>query len=100
MERQLGRKKAIVAVGRKLLVAVWRALPERTADRFAEPQQVASSLSAMAYRVGVRGLPAGQTPLIFTSAQPDRLGLGSEVSQIPWGSKRFRLPASALRVAA
>src|SRR3990172_612933 len=25
MERQLGRKKAIVAVGRKLLVAVWRA---------------------------------------------------------------------------
>jgi hypothetical protein len=28
--------------------------------------------------------------------QLDRLGLGAEVTQIPWGSKRFRLPRSSL----
>lgn len=94
MEKHLGSKKAMVAVARKLLVAVWHVLAKGIADRFAEPQKVACSLFAMAYRVGVASLPAGQSPLAFTRAQLDRLGLGAEVTHIPWGSKRFRLPAS------
>jgi transposase len=39
----LGRSKAIVAIARKLLVAVWHVLSEEVADRFADPRDVASS---------------------------------------------------------
>jgi len=40
-------------------------------------------------------LPSGQTHLVFTRAQLDRLGIGANVTHVPCGSKRFRLPTSA-----
>jgi hypothetical protein len=36
--------KAIVAIARKLLVAVWHVLTERAADKHADPQRVATKL--------------------------------------------------------
>jgi hypothetical protein len=54
--------------------------------------QVACAFFAYAYRVGVKNLPNGQSALEFTRAQLDRLGIGAEVTEIPWGSKRFKLP--------
>ncbi len=59
-------------------------------------QQVACSFFAYAYRVGVARLPDGQSAKGYTRAQLDRLGLGAELTEIPWGTKRVRLPASRL----
>jgi transposase len=96
LEPRLGRPKAIVAIARKLLVAVWHVLTEQVADRFAEPRQVACSMFAHAYRVGVKNLPDGRSALQFTRDQLDRLKLGHDLTHLPWGSKRFKLPPSQL----
>jgi hypothetical protein len=93
LEPRLGRHKAIVAIARKLLVVVWHVLTKQEADKFAQVVQVACSLFAAAYKIGVKHLPAGQSALQFTRAQLDRLQLGAELKQIPWGSKAFKLPA-------
>jgi transposase len=96
LEPRLGRPKAIVAIARKLLVAVWHVLAEQGADRFAEPGQVACSMFAYAYRVGVKNLPDGQSALQFTRDQLDRLKVGHDLTHLPWGSKHFKLPPSQL----
>jgi transposase len=96
LELHLGRSKAVVAIARKLLVAVWHVLSEKAADRFADPAAVACSFFAHAYRVGVRNLPEGQSALAFTREQLDRLGLGKDLQEITWGSKRHKLPLSKL----
>jgi transposase len=94
LEQRIGRKKAIVAIARKLLVAVWHVLTKAVADRFADAEKVAASLFAHAYKVGVANLPDGQSALAFTRHQLDRLNLGDQVTHIPWGSKTFKLPPS------
>lgn len=96
LEPRLGRQKAIVAIARKLLVVVWHVLAEEVVDRFADPTQVACSFFAYAYKVGVKNLPDGQSALQFTRAQLDRLEIGKDLTQIPWGSKKFKLPPSQL----
>jgi transposase len=97
LEPRLGRKKAIVAIARKLLVSVWHVLTQAVADRFADAKQVACSMFAHAYRVGVKNLPEGQSALQFTRRQLDRLELGQDLTHIPWGSKKFKLPPSDLK---
>ncbi len=96
LEPRLGRQKAIVAIGRKLLVVAWHVLAKAIVDRFADPTQVACSFFAYAYKVGVKNLPDGQSALQFTRAQLDRLGIGQDLTEIPWGSKKFKLPPSQL----
>jgi transposase len=96
LEPHLGRSKAVVAISRKLLVAVWHVLSEKAADRFADPANVARSFFAHAYKVGVRNLSQGQSALAFTREQLDRLGIGQELQEIPWGAKRHKLPPSKL----
>ena len=90
------RGKAIVAIARRLLVAVWHILKNEEVDRHAVPVDVARSLFAHAYRVGVRNLPEKQSAVEFTRNQLDRLGIGQEVERIPWGTKSPRLPPSKL----
>jgi hypothetical protein len=65
-------------------------------SKAAFPEQVAISLFALAHRMQARNLPDGQSALQFTRNQLDRLGIGKEVTQIPRGSKRFKLPPSQL----
>ncbi len=48
----------------------------------------------MSYKIGVRNLPEKKSALQFTREQLDRLELGDRLTLIPWGSKRFKLPAS------
>jgi hypothetical protein len=93
---RIGRSKAIVAIARRLLVAVWHVLTKEVADRNAVPVDVARALFAHAYRVGVRNLPDHQSAVQFTRNQLDRLGIGAEVERVPWGSKRPKLPPSKL----
>jgi transposase len=97
---RLGRSKAIVAIARKLLVAVWHVLHEQAVDCHADATQVACAFFAYAYKVGVKNLPDGQSALQFTRAQLDRLGIGMQLTEIPWGSKRFTLPPSQRNVSA
>lgn len=97
LKPRLGRPKALVAVARKLLIAVWHVLTEATANRFAGDEQVAAAFFALAYKVGVRNLPEGVGARQFVRDQLDRLGLGQDLTHIPWGSKRFKLPPSRVR---
>jgi transposase len=98
MEPRMGRSKAIVAIARKLLVAVWHVLHDEVADCHADTRDIACSLFRHAYKVGVRNLPEGQSALVFTRNQMDRLGIGAEMQVLPWGRKRFKLPPSKLLV--
>jgi transposase len=100
LARRIGNHKAIVAIARKLLVAVWHILSKEAADRFADPTQVACGLFAFAYRARVKNLPGGQSALQFTRNQMDRLGIGQEVFILPWGTKKYRLPPSKLKAEA
>jgi transposase len=101
LERQephLGRSKAIVAIARKLLVAVWHVLTEQVADRFADPQSLACSFINYAYAVRVKNLPKRQSSAAFTREQLDRLGIGKDMQKIHRGSKLLKLPPSKLLI--
>jgi hypothetical protein len=96
MEKRLGRSKTVVAVARKLLITVWNVLLKQVADKHADARDVACSLFALAYRVKVRNLPNGASARQFVRNELDRLGIGSELSIIPWGTKKVKLPPSRL----
>ena len=96
MEPRMGRSKAVVAIARKLLVVVWHVLTKGEIDRFADPDQVARLFFGHAYRVGVKNLPDEQSAIQYTRSQLDNLGIGDEVKEVRWGSKRFKLPPSGL----
>jgi transposase len=89
--------KAVVAIARKLLIAVWFVLQGKT-DKYAEPEAVAQKMLKFAYAVGKANRPKGQTAAQFARIRMDALGLGSELTSIPWGSKKpIPLPPSKLK---
>jgi len=94
LEPRLGRNKAIVAIARKLLVAVWYILAQHKTDRFAEPEQIAQKLLKFAYQLGKENRP-GQSAAQFVRQRLEALQLGSELTTIAWGSKKpIPLPPS------
>jgi transposase len=97
LEPRLGRNKAVVAITRKLLIAVWFVLQGKT-DKFAEPEVVAQKMLKFAYAVGKANRPKGQTAAQFARVRLDALGLGRELTSIAWGSKKpIPLPPSKLK---
>jgi transposase len=93
LEPRLGKNKAIVAIARKLLVAVWHILSKDCPDRFADPERVARKLFKLANRLGHARHPQGQTAVQYVRHHLDRLGLGAELTSFPWGkTRRIRLP--------
>ncbi len=92
---RLGRNKTLVAIARKLLIAIWHILTKGQADRFASEWRVAAGLHALAYKIGVANLAEDRASQ-FVRNQLDRLGIGQELTHIPWGSKNVKLPPSAL----
>ncbi len=98
LKPRLGRNKAIVAIARKLLVSVWYVLIKEASDRFAEPEIVARKLMQYAYVLGKANRPTGQTTAQYVRYHLDRLGLGAELTEIPWGTKKkpLSLPPSSL----
>lgn len=88
LEPRLGRNKAIIAIARKLLVAVWHLLTKGVADRFSSPQRIARAFLQHAYRLGQANRPAGQSPAAYVRHQLDRLGIGAELTLIRWGANR------------
>lgn len=97
LQPRLGYNKAIVAIARKLLIAVWYVLHGQ-ADKYAEPKAVAQKMLKFAYTVGKANRTRGQTAAQFVRMRMDALGLGSELTSIPWGSKKpIPLPPSTLK---
>jgi transposase len=92
LEPRLGRNKAIVAIARKLLVAVWHILTQNTADRHAEAERLAYKFLQLAYTLGQENRPKGQTAAAFARKQLDRLGLGQHLTQVRWGAKKKPIP--------
>jgi transposase len=90
---RLGHSKALVAIARKLLVVVWHVLTKDTADRHAEPYQVARSFMVYGYRLGRAHRPDGQSVPQLVRAQLDRLGIGADLTTVAKGpSTVLRLP--------
>jgi transposase len=96
LEPRLGRNKAIVAIARKLLVAVWYVLTYQRADRFAEPDRVARRLLNYTYQAGRVNRQPGQSTAAYVSEQLDRLHLGAELEKITHGNCTIPLPPSHL----
>jgi transposase len=101
LEPRLGKNKAIVAIARKLLVAVWHILARGCPDRFADPERVARKLLEHAKDLGRDRRPEGQTAVQYVRHHLDRLGLGAELASIPLGkTRRIALPPSQLAAGA
>lgn len=97
LEPRLGYNKAIVAIARKLLIAVWYVLAENKVDRFAEPEIVSQKILRFAYEVGKKNR-AGKSAAQFVRQRLDELEIGQELNSIPWGSKKpIPLPTSSLK---
>jgi transposase len=94
LEPRLGRQKAIVAIARKLLVAVWHVLTEKVADRFSDPATLANHFMNYAYDVRVRNLPNQQHAPAFARTQLDHLGIGKDLQKIRFRSRAVQLPPS------
>lgn len=97
LQPRIGYNRAIVAIARKLLVAIWYVLARKVADRFAEPEKVSKKMLHFAYEVGKENR-AGKSAAQFARERMDTLGLGSELTSIPWGAKKpIPLPPSKLK---
>ena len=98
LEPRLGSNKAVVVVARKLLVVVWHVLHERTADRQAQAERVATKLMEWSRDLNTQqrgGLSSRQ----FTRYQLMRLHLGDNLAQVQCAG-RARPLASPEEVAA
>jgi transposase len=96
LSKSIGKKKAVVAIARKLLVMVWHVLAKGEVDKYADPTQVAHAMYAFAHRVHTRNLPNKPGGLQFTRDQLDRLGIGQDLLVMPWCKKSYHLPPSRL----
>jgi transposase len=98
LEARIGRNKATVAIARKLLVAVWHVLSKGCADRYADPKRLARKLMRHTLRLGKANRPQGQTTAQYVREQLDRLGVGAELTEIPWGTKKKPIPLPPSRL--
>lgn len=91
---RIGRKKAIVAIARKLLVVVWHTLSKKRVDRQADPIQVTKYFLAWA-RQAQSFKRLGLKASAFARQQLDLLKIGQEITQVKY-SANYILPASTL----
>jgi transposase len=87
---RIGKPKAIVAIARKLLVAVWHVLSQKSADIHADVQAVARSLLRWTARCGTTpGKRRSQAMLLRHYL--DQLGLGEGLEEIHYSGRLYRL---------
>ena len=81
LSHRMSANKAIVAIARRLLVAVWHVLTERAADRRADPDMIASKLMIWSWKLNQvqRG---GLTSAQFVRYGLMRLKIGQEIACI------------------
>ncbi len=98
LARRMADNKAIVAIARKLLVAIWHVLTEQVADRHADEKMVATKLMRWSWKLTdeQRG---GLTSRQFIRLQLMRLQLGEDLTHLKYGNMPRRI-ASAEEVLA
>jgi transposase len=81
LSRRLGKQKAIVAIARKLLVAIWHVLSQQEADCHAQIEAVTRKLL---HWISYTGTTPGKkrNRLLLLSHYLDQLGLSEELEQI------------------
>lgn len=94
LAQRLGRRKAITATARKLLVVVWHVLRHRQADREADPQAVAERFMRWAAAYGLVH-STGLQRTAFVRRELDRLGLGQSLTTLKFGGRLNSLPPPA-----
>jgi hypothetical protein len=87
---RIGKPKAIVAIARKLLVAVWRVLSRRCADIHADVQAVAGSLHSFPARCGTTPGKRRSQALLLRHYL-DQSGLGEGLEAIHYSGRLYRL---------
>ena len=96
LARRMPDNKAIVAIARKLLVALWHVLTERAADKHAEPKMVATKLMRWSWDLTdeQRG---GLTTRQFTRSGYHlmRLKLGDDLTHLRYGHMPRRIASVA-----
>lgn len=90
LSRRMDEHTAVVAVARRLLVAIWHVLTERAADKHAEPQMVATKLMRWSWELSdeQRG---GLTTRQFVRYHLMRLQLGEELTHLRYGNMPRRI---------
>lgn len=90
LANRIGKQKAMVAVARKLLVAIWHVLTEQEADSNAHIEAVARKLMNWIAHTGTTpGKKRDRLLLLYE--QLDRLGLSEEVEQVDYYGSTYRL---------
>jgi transposase len=90
LSARIGAHKAIVAIARKLLVAVWHVLNRQCADIHADVQAVARTLLRWTARCGTTpGKRPSQAALLRHYLE--ELGLGEGVEEIHYSGRVYRL---------
>lgn len=93
---RIGRRKAIVAIARKLLVVIWHVLSKQRVDRQADPERVVRYFLAWGRQAKVFAqlrLKASE----FARQQLDVLGIGQEIIRVKF-SANYILPPSSLPI--
>jgi hypothetical protein len=88
---RIGRRKAIVAIARKLLVVIWHVLSHHIPDRHADPHCVARSLmrwAAYHHVASSLGLPR----TTFVRLELNRLGMGQDLEHLRFTGRLHPLP--------
>jgi transposase len=87
---RIGRQKAIVAVARKVVVAVWHVLTHERADVHAAVQAIAPTLHSFPARCGtISGKRRSQVALLRKYLQ--QLGVGEAVQEVRYSGRVSRL---------
>jgi transposase len=90
LARRMAENKAVVAIARRLLVAIWHVLAERAADKHAEPQMVATKLMRWSWELSdeQRG---GLTTRQFIRYHLMCLQLGENLTHFRYGNMPRRV---------
>lgn len=86
----MNENKAVVAVARRLLVAIWHVLTEQTADKHADEKMVATKLMRWSWELSdeQRG---GLSTRQFIRYQLMRLQLGENLTHFRYGNRPRRV---------
>jgi transposase len=93
LSTRIGKKKAIVAIARKLLVVVWHVLSKQEADRHADQAMVTRAVMEWARNKSTATRPR-LSRVEFVRRELDRIGIGAEMDSFMFNGRTYHLPAS------
>lgn len=95
LTHSIGKRKAIVAIARKLLVAVWHVFTKQVADCYADPVRGAGTFIRWTLKKRPETNPR-LAPRAFVRQRIDQIGLGAEVERFSYGGQAYVLPLATL----